>query len=255
MSNVNAGKVVIVTGGGSGIGRATALAFHASGAATAVADIDRDAAAATAALITAAGGQAIAIGVDVADPDSVRSMVAATVARFGGLDLAANCAGILTAPASTADCTEAEWDRTIAVNLKGVWLSMKYQIPELLKQGGGAIVNIASAAGLIAAPNFAAYTASKHGVVGLTRAAAVEYASRGIRINCLCPGFIRTPMVAPPSIESSPGLARQLAGEGYPIGRIGEPEEVADAVLWLCSPQSSFVLGAALPIDGGLTAL
>lgn len=174
--------------------------------------------------------------------------------RYGRLDYAANCAGIGSAAVATADHDQAVWERTLAINLTGVWLCMKHEIKQMLLQGGGKIVNIASGAGLVAVPFASAYVASKHGVVGLTRAAAIEYTRLGIRINAICPGYIRTPMSLR-SIADTPGLTEEIAAAHMPIGRIGEPSEIADAVLWLCSDHASFVVGAALPIDGGYTAV
>jgi len=249
-----AGKVVLVTGGGSGIGRAVSLAFHEAGASVAVADIDAAGAAATQRLIDEQGGKAIAITVDVADAASVEGMLETMLSRFGRLDCAANCAGIGSAAVSTADHELEIWQRTLSVNLTGVWLCMKHEIKQMLIQGGGSIVNIASGAGLVAVPYAAAYVASKHGVVGLTRAAAIEYTRLGIRINAVCPGYIRTPMSLK-SIADTPGMTEEVAASHMPIGRIGEPGEIADAVLWLCSAQASFVVGAAIPIDGGYTAV
>jgi NAD(P)-dependent dehydrogenase (short-subunit alcohol dehydrogenase family) len=249
-----AGTVVLVTGGGSGIGRAVGMAFHEAGAAVALADIDSAGVASTKDAIDRAGGNAIAITVDVSDAASVETMLAAVVSRFGRLDCAANCAGIGSAAVSTADHDLAVWQRTLDVNLTGVWLCMKHEIRQMLSQGGGNIVNIASGAGLVAVPFASAYVASKHGVVGLTRAAAIEYGKLGIRINAICPGYIRTPM-ALKAMADTPGLTEEIAAAHMPIGRIGEPREIADAVLWLCSKHASFVIGAAVPVDGGYTAV
>jgi NAD(P)-dependent dehydrogenase (short-subunit alcohol dehydrogenase family) len=239
------GTVALVTGGGSGIGRAVAMAFHAAGACVAVADIDIRSAVETQAMICSAGGNALAIGTDVSQ---------SVIERHGRLDFAANCAGVGNTAVAAADLEQADWDRTLAINLTSVWLCMKYEIKQMLSQGRGSIVNIASGAGLVAVPFASAYVASKHGVVGLTRAAAIEYTKLGIRINAICPGFIRTPM-ALKSITDTPGLTEEIAAAQMPIGRIGEPREIADAVLWLCSEHASFVVGTAVPIDGGYTAV
>ena len=246
--------VALVTGGGSGIGRSVALAFHEAGASVAVADVDRSGAAETQAMIERAGGKALAIVADVADPEAVERMVAAVIERFGRLDFAANCAGIGSCAVPTADHEKDVWDRTLAINLTGVWLCMKHEIKQMLRQGGGVIVNIASGAGLVAVPFASAYVASKHGVVGLTRAAAIEYTKLGIRINAICPGYIRTPMSLK-SMAETPGLTEEIAASSMPIGRVGEPREVADAVMWLCSGQASFMVGAAIPVDGGYTVV
>jgi NAD(P)-dependent dehydrogenase (short-subunit alcohol dehydrogenase family) len=176
------------------------------------------------------------------------------IERHGRLDFAANRAGVGNTAVAAADLEQADWDRTLAINLTSVWLCMKYEIKQMLSQGRGSIVNIASGAGLVAVPFASAYVASKHGVVGLTRAAAIEYTKLGIRINAICPGFIRTPM-ALKSITDTPGLTEEIAAAQMPIGRIGEPREIADAVLWLCSEHASFVVGTAVPIDGGYTAV
>src|SRR6266481_2754023 len=240
------GKVALVTGGGSGIGRATAMAFAREGAKVAVADYVPEGGERTAKEITAAGGEAIFIHTDVSVGRQVEAMVNKIVQTWGRLDCAHNNAGIEGRMANTAECTEENFDRTIAINLKGVWLCMKYEIPQMLKQGGGAIVNTASVAGLIGIEGSAAYNASKHGVIGLTRAAALDYAKAGIRVNAVCPGVIRTPMVE--RIVGTEAEAGLIAME--PIGRMGKPEEVAEAVVWLCSDAASFVTGNAMPVDG-----
>jgi NAD(P)-dependent dehydrogenase (short-subunit alcohol dehydrogenase family) len=245
------GRVALVTGAGSGIGRASALAFARHGARMVVADVDSDAAAETARLIREAGTEVECVIADVSSTSAVEALVRASVECFGRLDFAHNNAGVEGAFAGTADYPEAAWDQLMAVNLKGVWLCMKYELRHMLRQGSGAIVNTASAAGLSAGPT-PAYTASKWGVVGLTRHSAREVAGRGIRVNAVCPGVISTPMVER-AFANVPGLERRwLAGE--PIGRFGTPDEVADAVVWLCSDSASFVTGIALPVDGGLLA-
>ena len=206
----------------------------------------------TVAEIHAAEGDAIFVRMDVSQEAQVEAMVRKTVETYGGLDYAFNNAGVLGTGfgSSLTDATEEAWDLTIDVNLKGVWLCMKYQIPEMLNRGGGAIVNDSSVAGLLGASNFA-YAASKHGVMGLTKTAALAHAHQGIRINAVCPGLVRTPMVEP-ALKDPEFNAR--VHEMHPIGRLGRPEEVAEAVMWLCSDDASFVTGIAMPIDGGLVA-
>jgi NAD(P)-dependent dehydrogenase (short-subunit alcohol dehydrogenase family) len=244
------GKVALVTGAASGIGRASALAFAREGAKTVVADILVEGGEETVRIIKEAGGDALLVRTDVSKAAEVETLIQKIVETYGRLDYAHNNAGIAGADAPTADCTEENWDHTIAVNLKGVWLCMKYEIPQMLKQGGGAIVNTASTAGLVGLGGAPAYCASKGGVVQLTRAAALDYAKAGIRVNAVCPGVIRTPMVEHLlGTEAEVGL---IAME--PIGRMGKPEEVAEAVVWLCSDAASFVTGSAMPVDGGLVA-
>jgi NAD(P)-dependent dehydrogenase (short-subunit alcohol dehydrogenase family) len=246
------GKVALVTGAASGIGRATALAFARAGARVVVADLDGRHGEETVALIRAERGEASFVGVDVSSSAQVERMVAQTFDAWGRLDVAFNNAGIEGTMASTAELSESEWDRVIAVNLKGIWLCMRHEIPRMLAGGGGAIVNCSSVAGLIGFAGEAAYVASKHGIVGLTKTAALEYARSGIRINAVCPGVIDTPMIER-ATAGKPELAGQLVA-GQPIGRLGRPEEIAAAVLWLASDAASFVTGAALPVDGGWVA-
>lgn len=244
------GKVALVTGAASGIGRASALAFAREGAKTVVADILVEGGEETVRIIKEAGGDALFVRTDVSKAGEVETLIQKIVETYGRLDYAHNNAGIAGADAPTADCTEENWDHTIAINLKGVWLCMKYEIPQMLNLGGGAIVNTASTAGLVGLEGSPAYCASKGGVVQLTRAAALDYAKAGIRVNAVCPGVIRTPMVEPlVGTEAEAGL---IAME--PIGRMGKPEEVAEAVVWLCSDAASFVTGIAMPVDGGLVA-
>jgi NAD(P)-dependent dehydrogenase (short-subunit alcohol dehydrogenase family) len=245
MTDFFPGKAVLVTGAGSGIGRATALAFAAAGALVAAADIAPDAATQTAALIAQTGGVALALTGDTSLAEDSAAMVQQTVTAFGRLDIAFNNAGISGGRPGPDDFDEARFDRVMAVNAKGVWLGMKYQIPEMARSGGGAIVNMASIAGLTGVGALA-YTASKHAVIGMTKAAAVRYAGSKIRINAICPGAVDTPM-----------FARATAGAAAPPGTTGplaSPEDIAAAVLWLCSGDSRFITGHPLVVDGGILA-
>jgi NAD(P)-dependent dehydrogenase (short-subunit alcohol dehydrogenase family) len=248
------GKVALVTGGGSGIGRATALAFAQQGVRVIVADITAESGEETVRQIREVGGDALFIKTDVSDAPQVKTMVDRTVDLFGRLDYAFNNAAI-TQPAWTLDQqTEEGFDRIMKINVKSVWLCMKYEIPQMLKNGG-AIVNTSSAGGLVGLARLSIYTASKHAVIGLTKAAALEYARQGIRVNAVCPGTVETPMVDEyiRQAGNDPTVMDPLR-EAHPIGRTGRPEEVAGAVLWLCSEEASFVTGTALPVDGGYTA-
>lgn len=250
MEKIFQNKVALVTGGSFGIGRATAIAFAAAGAKVVIADWVEDSE--TLKIIKSANGDAIFIKCDVSDDASVKKMVDKTIEHFGRLDYAFNNAGIEGYSAITHECTNENWDKTMGINLKGVWLCMKYEIPYMLKQNKGAIVNNASIAGLVGFPNIPAYVASKHGVVGLTKNAALEYAKTGIRVNAVCPGVIKTPM-----IDRFTGKNKEVEKQFEsmePVGRMGEPEEVAQAVTWLCSDASSFVTGHAMPVDGGWVA-
>jgi NAD(P)-dependent dehydrogenase (short-subunit alcohol dehydrogenase family) len=245
------GKVALITGAAGGIGRATALAFAAAGAAVSVADVDLPGAQETAELVTAAGGRALAVHADVADSGSVAELVERTVSAFGGLDFAHNNAGIVGAGAPVEAMPDEAWERGIAVMLSGVFYGMKYEIPAIAARGGGAIVNTSSGAGLIGFPEMANYVAAKHGVLGLTKTAALECIGRGIRINAICPGTARSRMVEE-WMQGDPAAEKQVA-DLHPIGRIADPAEIAAAVLWLCSDAASFVVGIAMPVDGGYT--
>lgn len=247
------GKVALVTGGGSGIGRATALACAREGARVVVADVGVEGGKQTVAMIKDATGEARFVKTDVTQAAEVEALISTAVSTYGRLDCAHNNAGIEGVAAYTADYPEDDWDRVLDINLKGVWLCMKYEIPRMLAQGGGAIVNTASLAGLVGAKRMPAYVASKHGVAGLTKTAALEYAKAGIRVNAVCPGVIRTPMVERMFLSRRPGLEPRLA-QSEPLGRLGTPEEVAAAVLWLCSDAASFVTGHTLSVDGGMYA-
>jgi len=243
-------KVAIVTGGSSGIGRATALAFAKKGAKVVVVDWKENEEMLH--LIKDSGGEAIFIKCDVSKTEDIKAMVEKTIATFGRLDYAFNNAGIEGKSAPTQDCTEENWDQTIGVNLKGIWLCMKYEIPEILKQGKGAIVNCASVAGLVGFAGLPAYVASKHGVVGLTKTAALECAKLGIRVNAVCPGVIQTPMID--RLTGKTKEAVEQFTELEPVGRFGQPEEIANAVVWMCSDEASFVTGIAMAVDGGFVA-
>jgi NAD(P)-dependent dehydrogenase (short-subunit alcohol dehydrogenase family) len=248
-------KVVLVTGGGSGIGRATALAFAKEGANVVIADVVAEGGQETLRMIKDMGGKAIFVRTDVTKESEVKALVERAVGTFSRLDCAFNNAGINGIDGEAVSFTtvsQDSWDRVIDTNLKGVWLCMKYEIEEMLKRGGGVIVNTASIAGLVGMGGHPAYTASKHGVVGLTKDGALQYAKAGVRVNAVCPATIRTPMVermlkAHPEVEP-------MVTNMQPIGRVGRPEEVAQAVLWLCSDDSSFVTGHALAVDGGFVA-
>jgi NAD(P)-dependent dehydrogenase (short-subunit alcohol dehydrogenase family) len=247
------GRAGIVTGAASGIGLACARALAAAGAAVVLADSDRAAGEGAARSVAAASGaDATFVAADVSRDDEVRALVAAVLEHHGRLDFAVNNAGIEGAQAPLAEVTEADWDRTIDVDLKGVWLCMRHELPPMLAAGRGAIVNTSSVGGLVALPGSGAYTAAKHGVIGLTKVAAVDYAAHGVRVNAICPGVIRTPMVER-LIASRPEIEAEMQA-GEPIGRFGEPEEIAAAVVWLCSDAASFVTGVALPVDGGYVA-
>lgn len=250
MKNQMESKVALVTGGSFGIGRATAIAFAREGAQVAVADWIEDNE--TIELIRKTGGEALFIKCDVSNADDVKAMVQQTVVSFGRLDFAFNNAGIEGAMGPTAECTDENWAKTISVNLTGIWQCMKYEIPEMQKVGGGSIVNCASVAGLVGFPGLPAYVASKHGVIGLTKTTALEYVKQGIRVNAVCPGVIKTPMID--RVTGKDKEVEKAFEDKEPIGRMGEPEEVAEAVIWLCTKGASFVTGHAMAIDGGWVA-
>ena len=254
MAGMLDGKSALITGGGGGIGRATALAFAREGARVAVADLIAEAARETVALVNGAGGQAISLSGDMSRDADVRAMIEAVVGTYGRLDCAFNNAGIAgwqvdASGKKTAEWSEEAFDRMIAVNHKRLWLCMRHELPQMQAQGGGAIVNTASIAGLVGLPSSSAYVAAKHGVIGLTKTAAIEYAEANIRVNAVCPGYIRTRMTEP---------SMQLRGEAIlahtPLKRMGNPEEIAEMVVWLCSERASYVSGAAYNVDGGWMA-
>lgn len=251
------GKVAVVTGAASGIGRAAALAMAGEGAAVIVADVDAAGGKETVRLIGEGGGEAAFERVDVSDEAQVEAMIDAGVARFGGLDCAFNNAGIAGPTGPFHDYPREAWDRLLAVNLTGIWLCMKHQIPHMLQRGAGAIVNMSSTFGIVGQPELVGYVATKHGVMGLTRAAALEYVTQGIRVNAVCPAMIRTPMLEG-FLDDSSDVSPNTAEEGFlisqPSKRVGEPSEVADVVVWLCSDRASFVTGVPVPVDGGYLA-
>jgi len=247
MEKIFENKVALVTGASFGIGKATAIAFAKRGAKVVIADWIDDGE--TLKEITALGGKAVFIKCDVSKDAEVRELISQTLKTFGGIDFAVNNAGIEGQTATTHACTEENWDKTIAINLKGVWLCMRYEIPAMLTKTKGAIVNIASIAGLVGFPGLPAYVSSKHAIVGLTKTAALEYAKQGLRINAVCPGVIKTPMID--RTTGNDKTVEKTFENMEPIGRMGQPEEVAEAIVWLCSDASSFVTGHALAVDGG----
>lgn len=255
MSGLLEGKSALVTGGGSGIGRATALAFAREGAWVAVADQTMEAAQRTVAAIEAKDGKAVAIACDVTDDDAVQAMVAAAVDAFGGLDCAFNNAGISPFNVNAqgqkiADIAPEAWARLIDVNLTAVWRCLRHEVAQMRTQGGGVIVNTASILGLVGSPTSSAYVASKHGVVGLTKTAAVDHAEENIRVNAVCPGYIETPMTEETMRRRGGRIMARI-----PMQRMGQPEEIAEAVIWLCSERAGYVTGVAWAVDGGYTAI
>src|SRR6266568_7982995 len=247
------GKVALVTGAGSGIGRASALAFARAGARVVVSDVNAAGGADTVRQIEDAEGEAVFLEADVTDERQVERLIAGCLDAFGRLDFAHNNAGIAELPAALHETDLQAFERIISVNVTGVWLCLKYEARVMLRQGSGAIVNTASLAGLVGFPKHVAYATSKHAVIGITRTAALEYARSGIRVNAVCPAFVRTPMVDG-LIASDPGSSLEQLARGQPMGRLGTPEEVAEAVVWLCSDAAAFITGIALPVDGGTTA-
>ncbi|WP_119821888.1 SDR family NAD(P)-dependent oxidoreductase [Halalkaliarchaeum desulfuricum] len=248
MNGIN-GTVAIVTGGGSGIGQATAKRFAEEGASVVVNDIDVEGGKETVSAIEADGGEAVFVEGDVTDPEDVAETVATALDTFGGLDFAFNNAGIEGASEPSSDQPLSNWEKVIDINLTGVFLGLREQIPAMLHDGGGAIVNTASIAGLLGFPNLTPYVASKHGVVGLTKTAALEFSAEGVRVNAVCPGVIETPMVERTQEEDPETMEQTIAAT--PIDRLGQPEEIASAVVWLCSEDASFVTGESLVVDGG----
>ncbi|CAB5521848.1 Levodione reductase [Pseudomonas putida] len=253
MSMTFSGQVALVTGGGAGIGRSTAQAFAVEGLKVVVADRDVEGGEATVALIRQAGGQGLFVACDVTKDAEVRHLHERIIEAYGRLDYAFNNAGIEIEQGRLAEGSEAQFDAIMGVNVKGVWLCMKYQLPLMLAAGGGAIVNTASVAGLGAAPKMSIYSASKHAVIGLTKSAAIEYAKKGIRVNAVCPAVIDTDMFRR-AYESDPRKA-EFAAAMHPVGRIGKVEEIASAVLYLCSDGAAFTTGHSLAVDGGATAI
>jgi NAD(P)-dependent dehydrogenase (short-subunit alcohol dehydrogenase family) len=252
MEKIFQNKVALITGGSYGIGQAAAVDFARRGAKVAIADVVEDKEEQTLRMVKEAGGEAIFIKCDVSKTEDVKAMVDKTVAAFGRIDFAFNNAGIEGTLGTTNECSEENFDRTIAINLKGAWLCMKYELDQMHKQGSGVIINNSSVAGLKGFANLPAYVASKHGLLGLTKGAAMENAKTGIRINAVCPGVIRTPMIDRVTQGNRAVEAQYEAIE--PMGRMGRPEEVSEVVIWLCSDASSFITGAALAVDGGLLA-
>lgn len=247
-------KIALVTGAASGIGRATALTFAREGAKLVIADMNDEGGQQTVHMITENGGAATFVQVDVTQATEVEAMLSKTVETYGRLDVAHNNAGVGSRPRVLLhELSEESWNHVIDINLKGVWLCMKYEITQMLQQGGGAIVNTASIMGLVGSwSRSGAYNASKHGVVGLTKTAALEYAKSGIRVNAVCPGYIRTPLIEQ-TLRANPDMEAQIVSR-HPVGRMGDPEEIAEAVVWMCSDAASFVTGHTMTVDGGYVA-
>ena len=247
------GKVAIVTGGSSGIGLETALAFARKGANVVIADVDEKGGKEAVQAVEKEGSEAIFVETDVSDSEHVQALVDKTMERFGRLDYAVNNAGVGGESVPTAEISEDGWDRVIGINLTGVWLCMKHQIPAMLENGGGAIVNVASILGKVGFSTAAAYVSAKHGVLGLTKTAAMEYATQGIRVNAVSPGFIYTPMLESAGMAEGTEMYNHISSL-HPMQRMGTSEEVANMIVWTCSDEASFVTGASLMVDGGFTA-
>lgn len=245
-------KVAIVTGAASGIGRDTAIAFSKKGASVVVSDVNKKGLDETAEIIEKDGGDVTAIVCDVSSPEDVKKMIDETMEKYGRLDIACNNAGVGGELAPTADYTIEQWDKVLNINLRGQWLCMKHQIPAMLKIDGGSIVNITSILGKVGFANAPAYVAAKHGLVGLTKAAALEYSAQGVRVNAIAPAFIETPMLEDAGLTTDPDMKKTLV-DMHPIGRLGQPREVADAIVWLASDEASFITGHTLLVDGGYT--
>ena len=245
------GKVALVTGAAAGIGQAAAVAFAREGARVVVGDLNEQRGRETVSTIEQLGGEALFAPVNVTREEEVAAMVGTAVDRFGGLHCAFNNAGVAGARMLTHEYNESEWDMIVQVHMKGVWLCMKHEITHMMEHGGGAIVNTSSVAGLVGYPGACPYVAAKHGIVGMSKAAALEYAEHGLRVNCVNPGWTRTELID--KLTATPELARQT-GERHPLGRLAEPPEIAEAVVWLCSERASFVTGVAFPVDGGFIA-
>src|SRR3984885_11166878 len=243
-------KVALVTGAGSGLGLATAKAFAAAGASVVLADWNEKAARSAADALAAQGHKTLAVVCDVSDDAQVEAMVGQTVSRFGRLDAAYNNAGVQNVLAETADTTREDYDRVMGINLRGIWSSMKFELQQMRKQGSGSIVNCSSLGGLVGGAERGIYHAAKHGVLGFTKSAALEYAAQGIRINAICPGLIRTPM-SDQMVAAGQGDALKALEKSIPMARVGRPEEIANAVLWLCSDAASYVTGQSISVDGG----